>query len=234
MVKRPLASRFMPGAWVFPGGVVDESDSGNPVGFTDTSDDWAVAAMRELIEETGIWITTEGVVERSVTDDPFGAVASSHMTIDVGVLTYFANWVTPEAFPNRFDTRFFLAKVDSSVVGSVDGDELIDLDWVSPDEALRRESAGRWDVAFPTRETLKVLASEDSHDALVRRFAALDHVPSVEPRLYVSETEARILMPHDDGFEEAGPAQKDPTILERLREVVARGGPVPAEFKGRS
>lgn len=234
MVKRPLASRFMPGVWVFPGGAVDDEDGREPAGFSDTSDEWRVAAMRELIEETGIWITTEGTIEKSVTDDPFGDLASSGLTIDVDALTYFSNWVTPEVFPIRFDTRFFLAKVDPETVGSVDGDELIDHEWIQPDEALRRESVGEWEVAFPTRRTLELLGSENSYNALVDRFAKVDHIPSVEPRLLVSDTEARILMPDDEEFEAAGPAQKDPTILARLAEVVAKGGRVPAEFKGRA
>ena len=224
----------MPGVWVFPGGAVDTEDGCGPAGFNDTADDWRIAAMRELIEETGIWITTEGTVERSVTDDPFGDVAASGLTIDVKALTYFSNWITPEVFPIRFDTRFYAAPVDTETVGSVDGDELIDLAWVTPDEALEREAAGSWDVAFPTRETLRLLASESSSADLVARLARLDAIPPVEPRLYVSESEARILMPHDEGFEAAGPSQKDPTILDRLQSVVAQGGAVPAEFKGRS
>lgn len=224
----------MPGVWVFPGGAVDTQDGNGPAGFNDTTDDWRVAAMRELIEETGIWITTGGTVERSVTDDPFGEVAASGLTIDVNALTYFSNWITPEVFPIRFDTRFYAAQVDSETGGSVDGDELIDLAWVTPGEALDRETTGTWDVAFPTRETLRLLASEASCADLVARLAQLDAIPPVEPRLLVSETEARILMPHDEEFEAAGPSQKDPTILERLQSVVAQGGIVPAEFKARS
>jgi hypothetical protein len=52
--------------------------------------------------------------------------------------------------------------------------------------------------------------------------------------LFVGEDEAQILMPDEDGFDEAGPAQSDPTILQRLSDVVAGGGRVPAEFKSRS
>ncbi len=234
MVRRPLTSRFMPGVWVFPGGAVDEEDGAHPVGFNDTSDDWRIAAMRELIEETGIWITTGGVVTKPVTDDPFGDVAGSGLTIDVGALTYFSNWITPEVFPIRFDTRFYVAAVDPDTNGSIDGDELIDIEWVAPHDALERETRGAWDVAFPTRETLRLLGSQPSCEAVIDSLRHLDSVPSVEPRLFVSDSEARILMPDDDDFEAAGPSQKDPRILDRLRAVVASGGAVPAEFKGRS
>ena len=234
MVRRPLTSRFMPGVWVFPGGAVDEEDATDPVGFNNTDDEWRVAAMRELIEETGIWITTDGTVERPVTDDPFGDVAQSGLTIDVDALIYFSNWITPEVFPIRFDTRFFLASVQDGTDGSVDGDELIDHEWVSPHEALARAAVGEWDIAFPTRETLKLLGSEESIESLVAKLRRHVEVPAIEPRLFVSESEARILMPDDEGFDAAGPSQKDPTILARLQEVVSKGGLVPAEFKSRS
>ena len=70
MVRRPETSRFMPGAWVFPGGVVDAADADPPPGFGD-AEDWEVAALREMIEETGIWLTTDGVIERPLTDRAF-------------------------------------------------------------------------------------------------------------------------------------------------------------------
>lgn len=234
MVQRPETARFMPGVWVFPGGAVDDEDADPPPGFgANPPDDWAVAAARELIEETGIWLTTDGAIERPLTEDAFGEVERSGITLDLSRLTYFSNWITPEVFPIRFDTRFFLAVVASTINGAVDGDELVDLAWVNPHEALERESTGEWAVAFPTRETLRLLGTEGSAATIESRMKSLNAVPPVEPRLFVSESEARILMPDDPGFAAAGPSQKDPTILERLAAVVSDGGTVPAEFRDR-
>lgn len=236
MVRRPLTARFMPGVWVFPGGAVDEKDASAPPSFggNHPGSDWKVAALRELIEETGLWITSEGTRSAPLTHDAFSEAESSDVAVDQDSLIYFSNWITPEVFPIRFDTRFFLAVVETDAEASVDGDELIDLDWVSPVEALERERAGTWDVAFPTRKTLELLASESNVVALTERLAAIGSVPPVEPRLYVDDTEARILMPEDDGFDEVETAQKDPAILQRLAVVVAEGGAVPAEFRSRS
>lgn len=231
MVQRPLTSRFMPGAWVFPGGAVDDADAEAPAAFGRT-DDWSVAALRELMEETGVWLTTHGTEYLAVGGNALGALAESDVTLDPDRLIYFANWITPEALPIRFDTRFFLAHVPAGTRANVDGDELIDLAWVRPFDALEREQRGEWPVAFPTRQTLKQIGRASSASALVVLVRSIGNIPPMLPRLFVSDTEARILMPTDEGFDEAGPAQRDPHILERLAKVIAEGGKVSAELGG--
>jgi len=236
MVRRPLSARFMPGVWVFPGGAVDAEDASAPPSFggNDRDSDWKVAALRELIEETGLWLTTRGTVSERLSGDAFVAVEDSDHTLDQSALIYFSNWITPEVFPIRFDTRFFVAVASPDAEAVIDGDELIDVAWVAPLEALRRDEDEEWEVAFPTRETLRMLVSQNTALAMADRLRPLDVVPPIEPRLLVGDGEARILMPDDDGFEEAGPAQRDPTILDRLSIVVSDGGRVPAEYRTRS
>jgi 8-oxo-dGTP pyrophosphatase MutT (NUDIX family) len=236
MVRRPLTARFMPGVWVFPGGAVDSQDEDAPPSFggNHAGSEWKVAALRELIEETGLWLTSTGPRSVPLTEDVFSVVEDSGFVLDPDSLIYFSNWITPAVFPIRFDTRFFLAVVDPDSEARVDGDELIDLAWVTPPVALEREASGEWEIAFPTRKTLELLASEPTVGALSGKLTAIDVVPPVEPRLYVGDDEAQILMPDEAGFDEAGPAQSDPTILQRLSAVVAGGGQVPAEFKSRS
>jgi 8-oxo-dGTP pyrophosphatase MutT (NUDIX family) len=234
MVQRPFTSRVMPGGWVFPGGAVDDSDADPPMRFGPIPhDDWKVAALRELIEETGIWLTSVGAIDRPTTDDAFGDVASSEHMIDPNALIYFSHWITPKVFPVRFDTRFYVSHIGNGVHGQVDGDELIDLAWVNPHDALENERKGEWEVAFPTRETLKLFAAESSAADIATKFRATAPAPPVEPRLFVSETEVKILVPGDAGYESAGPSQDDPTILSRLSAFVSKGGPVPAEFRSR-
>lgn len=236
MVRRPLTARFMPGAWVFPGGAVDDRDVDAPPSFGSSgeSHDWRVAALRELIEETGVWVTTSGVLFEDLAADAFEAVERSQHTLDPQALIYFANWITPRVFPIRFDTRFFFTTAPADAMATVDGDELIDHDWVPPSEALRREADREWDVSFPTRKILLVLAAEASAEALASRLRSLGGIPAIEPRLFVGQGEAKILLPDEPGFAEAGPSQDDPTILERLSTVVAAHGNVPAEFRPRS
>jgi recombination protein RecT len=232
MVQRPHTSRFMQSSWVFPGGAVDETDANADTVFG-TGDDWVVAALRELIEETGLWITTDGVVHHSSTDDVSETVRRSSLKLQPDALVYFSNWVTPRAFPLRFDTRFYIAVSDSDAHGAVDGDELVDLEWISPGEALERERQGLWDVAFPTRKTLELLGSGISAAALWTELAARPPVQPLEPRLLVTDDEVRILMPQDDLFDAVESAQEDPEIMHRLAAVIAKGGGVPTELKQR-
>jgi 8-oxo-dGTP pyrophosphatase MutT (NUDIX family) len=78
MLRRSMAASFLPGAYVFPGGVVDAEDAiGHPdfvSGMTDarasqllgvTSGGLAywVAAVRECFEEAGLLVATQRVVE---------------------------------------------------------------------------------------------------------------------------------------------------------------------------
>lgn len=232
MVQRPHTSRFMPSAWVFPGGAVDDEDADPPASFA-APDDWRTAALREMAEEVGLWITPDGVVERPPTEHVFDHAAEFDLRTDPDALIYFSNWITPEVFPLRFDTRFYLAVADDTVTGQVDGDELVDLAWVAPLTALERETEGTWDVAFPTRKTLEVLASEPSAETLAQVMRALDIVPPIQPRLYVGDDEARIVLPDEPLFEDIAADQADPDLLARLAAVVAKGGHLPAEFKRR-
>ena len=233
MVRRTLGASFMPGVWVFPGGAVDDEDAHAPPSFGGNHEgsEWKVAALRELIEETGLWLTSGGTVSAPLAQDAFDAVEASGHTLDQDLLIYFSNWVTPEVFPIRFDTRFFLTVVDSDARAVVDGEELIDLAWITPVEALERDEEEDWAIPYPTRKTLHLLASESATSPLLARLRSLDFVSPVQPRLFVGNGEVRILLPDEDGFDEAGQHQHDPMILQRLAEIVAQGGRVPAELR---
>jgi len=232
MVRRTLDARFMPGMWVFPGGALDDSDANPPSAFgAPPVDVWRVAALREMIEETGIWLTSDGTQEHGVTEDAFGDVIASRVVLDPTRLIYFANWITPAVFPIGFDTRFFLAHVDSDTEGAIDGDELIDLAWIPASEVIDKERRGDWDLAYPTRQTLDLLSDEASVKELTTRLRAIETVEPIQPRLLVSDSDVRLITPDEPEWDAAEEGQADPKILQRMTTVLERKGVVPAEFR---
>ena len=175
MVRRSPEARFMGGAWVFPGGAVDpvdESDAARAA-VSCTSPGmlpWVAAAIRELLEETGIWLLGSGTIATS--DRPSDAAAYADVA-ELGerfagdTLAYFANWITPKPLPVRFDTRFFAVTVPPNLDPVVDRIELVDALWIRPPDALELAGAGEWDIAFPTRKILEFLGGFESAAGLL-------------------------------------------------------------------
>ena len=174
MVKRTGAARFMGGAWVFPGGAVDESDGAQSRGGGFASSDpdlarWQAAAMRELVEETGFWLLENGPTvteERPSGREIFVNAAERGERLAGDSLWYFANWITPAPLPIRFDTRFIAAVIPPDLDPAIDRNELVDSLWIRPTEVLDRADANRWLVAFPTRKIVEFLSSFDSFERL--------------------------------------------------------------------
>lgn len=237
MVQRSRASRFMGGAWVFPGGAVDADDDGRSALVVSSDADlapWRAAAMRELVEETGIWLTTGGArVEPLPTagNDVYAAAVRSGSTFDGDALVYFANWITPAPLPVRFDTRFFAFDAAAGIDPIVDGHELVDARWIAPRSAMALDTNGEWLVAFPTRKILEFLAGFESPRALIDEVALLPSIPAIQPRIAVDRDSVQILLPGEAGFDDADPSQADPDLLARMLEVARSGGTVPPELR---
>ena len=210
MVQRGADARFMAGAWVFPGGVVDEvdgtDDAGLALGDIDDEDrPWAAAALRELAEEVGIWLTRRPVEpgRRLRGVDVFRFAAKSGLGFDVARLAYFANWFTPEIIPIRFDTRFYAVTVEIDSIPQVDPSELAAAEWIEAGRALAAGAAGRRVVPLPTMENLKLIAGFDTTAHFMSYAAALSEVEPVLARGRVTESGAiEAVLPWDPGYDE--------------------------------
>lgn len=141
-----------------------------------------VAALREAFEETGILVGTdeEGVPPRTAREDPTVDALRDHLMghrarfhevldrmgcrLDGGAVEYVAHWITPEAEPRRFDTRFFAARVRGGTHPVVDPREMSEALWITPAEALRRNAEGSLPLVFPTFRTLEDLAAYPTVD----------------------------------------------------------------------
>ncbi|HZV75378.1 MAG TPA: NUDIX hydrolase [Conexibacter sp.] len=170
LVQRNPASRFMGGAWVFPGGAVDEIDGAG-------GDEAALraAGVREVAEEAGIAIG------------------------DPAQLVPFSRWITPAAVKIRFDTWFFLSPVADDTAPAIDGGECVDWRWSTPQAALDAHAAGELMLVFPTIKHLEQLAAFPHAEALVGH-ARGRTVEPVEPRVVLEGEVARVLLPGDPGY----------------------------------
>jgi recombination protein RecT len=232
MVQRSPDARFMGGAWVFPGGAVDEGDAGalarSVVRSTDaTLLPFRAAAARELVEETGIWLLEGGTIASTGRDSRtkiFAAAAQRNERFAGDSMWCFAHWITPVVLPVRFDTRFFAAVVPRGIEAVADGSEVVDAAWISPADALSRANAGAWSIAFPTRRTLADLGAFDATRALRDHQEALGPIEPVEPRLATMRGVVRVLLPGEPGFEAADPSVMAPRERAEIPRRLSTGG----------
>jgi len=109
LIQRNPKLPFQGGAWVFPGGRVEQSD----YSVGDDHDLVAAArraAVRETAEESGLQVVVHDLIPVS-------------------------HWTTPEGLPRRFATWFFATYVGEQTV-QIDGCETCDHRWFKPEAAL--------------------------------------------------------------------------------------------------
>jgi 8-oxo-dGTP pyrophosphatase MutT (NUDIX family) len=168
LARRGLDLSFMPGVWVFPGGMVEPGESE------------VDCATRELAEEVGIELGGDARMQP------------------------WARWITPEVVPVRFDTLFFVALAPAHSPPKPDGDEVSDADWFTPRDALDRHHSGNLDLVFPTIKTLETLVPYDSAEAVLDAAPERDLEP-ILPRVGGTREDHRVILPGEDGYEQASP-----------------------------
>ncbi len=240
MVQRGATAKFMGGAWVFPGGAVDELDAGPDasavcIGSADEEmRPWMAAAVRELVEETQVWLTAsavelDGPEPFLKDDDIYPTAREKDRRFDLDRLGYFANWITPVSVPIRFDTRFFAAAVEPGTPAYPDPSELDRAEWVRPEDALERAAIGEWVVPFPTQKTLEMFTGYTSAADVMDHVLSLGAIPPVQPRMRVAaDGRLEVVLPGEPGFDELTDEGPDPATLEKAaRAAAARGAHLP-------
>ena len=239
MLRRNLKSDFVGGAYVFPGGAVDEADRHADLEAVceGRSDDEAsvllnvdrgglaywVAAIRESYEEAGVLLAynLDGDVISFAADDMAErfrvhrkAVDSGdlrlievceleHLRLAVDQIHYFSHWITPVGPPRRYDTRFFVAAAPAEQVPLHDDRETIASLWVRPADALARHRAGELDMIMPTISNLEAIVRFNRSSELLEAAAAIGEIPAILPRIANVGDGVRILLPGDDGYDQA-------------------------------
>jgi 8-oxo-dGTP pyrophosphatase MutT (NUDIX family) len=104
-----------------------------------------------------------------------------NIQLAVDRIHYFNRWVTPLGRPRRFDTRFFIAEAPMSQTGQHDDKETDDSVWISPSEALLRNTADEFGLMAVTRLQLQALAEFSSMAALHQNISTQTRFPIHRP-----------------------------------------------------
>jgi 8-oxo-dGTP pyrophosphatase MutT (NUDIX family) len=155
--RRHQSHKFLPGKFVFPGGRIEPLDRVMPAAselHPDTQKKllervadpsaalaraFALAAVRELAEETGLLLGVKRDIAPEVPGEIWADFAKAHVHPDLAQIHFIARAVTPPRRPRRFDTRFFTADASAiafKIEGVVGPDtELVELTWVPIEQA---------------------------------------------------------------------------------------------------
>ena len=146
----------------------------------DEDADHTATAVRELEEEAGI-------------------------ALDPGVeLVPFSRWITPEAEGTRirFDTWFFAAEAPAGAEARADGGECVDARWLTPARALAAHARDELALVFPTIKHLELLAETGSVEETLA-VARARPVEPVLPKVAIRDGAPHMLLPGDDGYDDA-------------------------------
>ncbi|WP_319826367.1 NUDIX hydrolase [Thalassovita sp.] len=175
MGQRGATAAFMPNKFVFPGGAVDKADADVPLATQlheicrdrlqedsaqDLTHPLAVAAIRELWEETGLILGQKGAWDTTPAED-WRSFASAGYVPAAHPLQFVFRAITPPGRPRRFDARFFMIDADE-IASDLDDfsaacDELSHLQWI-PLPKVRE-----FDLPFITEVVLAEVAAR-AHD----------------------------------------------------------------------
>lgn len=170
------------GMWVFPGGRVDDADR-----RPDDPDDETCArraAAREAAEECALLLEPDDLVT-------------------------FSHWTPPVETPRRYATWFFVARASEGEV-LVDGGEIHDHAWLTPQEVLARRDRGEVDLAPPTYVTLADLAHHATVDEALASAAQRQPAPRYQTRWGTVEGGAVAMWAGDAGYEVNDPEVEGP------------------------
>ncbi len=120
--------------------------------------------------------------------------------IEPAELVKFSRWITPAVVKIRFDTHFFLAAAPEGATPVVDGSEIVDLAWHTPQSALDAYGRDELPLVFPTIKHLEQFAAFETADALITH-AAQQTVEPIEPKVLFEGEVARVLLPGEPGYD---------------------------------
>ncbi len=222
MLERHLRSDFAGGAYVFPGGTIDDRDTDAAASAsldiaaeTDVAPAFHLCAIRETFEEAGVLLARRDgeAVRFDATDETerfaayrrefnarsgsLAALAESEGLRYAGdLLHYYQRWITPEFAPKRYDTRFFAAEMPEGQEPLHDDVETTASTWIRPMDALTQAAEGLFSIIFPTRKCLGSLTPFAKAGDVIASTRG-KRIDAVLPKVVLSDGQARVVLPGD-------------------------------------
>jgi 8-oxo-dGTP pyrophosphatase MutT (NUDIX family) len=242
LVKRHGLSDVLGGAYVFPGGKLDDSDLqlaatahldqdsqalhsalAEPHLSMDVARGLYVAALREAFEECGVLFAQDAahqhslqLAERIKTGQSFNAVLGHlQLRLQTRALQPWSRWITPKMpsiSSKRFDTRFLVAALPAEQIASHDNVETTESVWLGPRVALEQYWDNQIALAPPQIMTLAHLSRYADVASALR--AARGVAPAlIEPEPFNEDGERVICYPGDPRHSVRAAAMPGPTRL---------------------
>lgn len=211
--RRVKGMAFAGGVTVFPGGGVDATDATADIAWAGPEPAWwakrfatdeptaqalVAAAVRETFEECGVLLagpTADSVVEDSVRyREARGKLerrelsladflAAENLVLRADLLRPWSNWITPEAEPRRYDTRFFVAVLPHGQNADGATSEAAQVAWRTPEQALASWRAGEHVLMPPTWSQLDALRGFADTTAVLAGERVIEPImPKYSPR----------------------------------------------------
>lgn len=171
LLKRNSNAKNMADVWMFPGGKIDEEDAGET-----ELERAARGGLRELSEEADI-------------------------SLELNSLTTFSHWLTPAGQKRRFATWFFIGASPKNATVKVDGEEMVEAVWMSPNDAVNEHRAGRLRLPPPTVVSLLDVSESKSTVEAIERTRERQ-APYFYPKIFANEPDDIVMLyPGDAGYE---------------------------------
>ena len=232
IVKRSSRSSFG-SLYVFPGGKLDPEDTERDLyaccegmndeeasarlGIENDGLSFWIACIRECFEETGVLLTnpSDSLIKEyeklsslrkqlNNKEISFKDICiSESLRLRTNNIVPCAHWITPAIEPKRFDTRFFLAKVNAKQLASHDGFELTESFWIKPKDALIRLKEGKMNMILPTISNIEQLAEFSSAFEAFSYFEGLGNnaIESILPKFVKQDGKWVGFLPGEKGYE---------------------------------
>jgi 8-oxo-dGTP pyrophosphatase MutT (NUDIX family) len=154
-----------------------------------------------------VWVFPGGAVDGTGNDDAAHRETALRELEEEASITLrspddlvpFSRWITPAEVKVRYDTHFYLALAPAHCAPEPDGEEIVEVRWFAPAEALELHRAGELLLVFPTIKKLETLSRFASPEEALTTVGAVAVEP-ILPRIDTSGPEPRVLLPGDPDY----------------------------------